>query len=179
MSRVGKEPIKVPDGVDVKIDGSNVVVKGKLGELMRDLPVGISVTLTDGLIQVSRGDDSKVQRALHGLSRALLNNMVQGVSAGFAKDLEIVGVGYRCEQRGKAIQFAVGYSHRVHFLPPDGITLQVLEPNKCRVSGVDKEMVGEVAAKIRSIRPPEPYKGKGIKYAGEHIVRKAGKTAGA
>lgn len=178
MSRVGREPIPVPTGVTVTIDEKLVKVNGKLGELERTLPKGISVSIDNGIVSVHRSGDSREQRAFHGLSRALLANMIAGVNEGFLKNLEIVGVGYRCEQRGKAIQFAVGFSHRVIFIPPDGINIKVNTTTSFTVNGIDKELVGEVAAKIRAIRPPEPYKGKGIKYQNEYIRRKAGKAAG-
>ncbi len=178
MSRVGREPIKLPDGVQVTINNSDINVKGKLGELSRTLPEGIEASLEEKLLRVGRRDDSASQRSLHGLSRALLANMVAGVSQGYSKDLAIVGVGYRCEQKGKSLQLAVGFSHRVFVIPPDGITIKVNDQTKLTVSGIDKELVGQVAATIRSVRPPEPYKGKGIRYANEHVRRKAGKTAG-
>ena len=178
MSRVGREPIALPAGVSVTIKGSLVKVKGKLGELERKLPEGITAALEDGRLHVRRSGDSRRQRSLHGLSRSLVANMVQGVAQGFSRELEIVGVGYRCEQRDRAIQFSVGFSHRVLFIPPEGILIKVTPPNKFTVSGIDRQLVGEVAAKLRSVRPPEPYKGKGIMYVGEHIRRKAGKTAG-
>ncbi len=178
MSRVGKEPVPVPSGVTVTIDGRTVKAKGKLGELEYGLPEGITSTIEEGSVKVKRSNDSGPQRSLHGLSRALIANMVHGVSQGFNKDFEIVGVGYRCEQRDRALQLAVGFSHRVVFIPPEGIEIKVNSPTTFSVKGIDKELVGEVAAKIRAVRPPEPYKGKGIKYAGEHIRRKAGKAAG-
>lgn len=178
MSRIGRNPIPVPKGVTVKIDDKLISVKGKLGELHQVLPDGITAVVESEILYVRRRDDSQTQRALHGLSRALLANMVKGVSTGFAKDLEIVGVGYRAEQRGKSLMLAMGFSHRVAFVPPDGITIKVNNPNALTVSGIDKQLIGEVAAKIRAVRPPEPYKGKGIKYAGEVIRRKAGKAAG-
>ncbi len=178
MSRVGREPIPLPSGVSVAIKGALVKVKGKLGELERRLSDGISAALEDGRLHIRRSNDSRQQRSLHGLSRSLVANMVQGVDQGFTKDLEIVGVGYRCEMKGKAIQLSVGFSHRVLFIPPDGIEIKVTPPNKFSVSGIDRQLVGDVAAKLRAIRPPEPYKGKGIKYVGEYVRRKAGKTAG-
>ncbi len=177
MSRVGREPIPIPDGVKVTINKENISVSGKLGEMVRDLPEGITAKLDDNILQLNRRDDSRDQKALHGLSRALVANMVQGVSKGFTRELEIVGVGYRCEQRGRAIQFAVGFSHRVIFIPPEGVEIKVTDATRFSVLGIDKQMVGDVAAKIRAIKPPEPYKGKGIRYAGEYVRRKAGKTA--
>lgn len=180
MSRVGRNPIPIPDGVKVDYDAANryVCIRGKLGDLERVIPEGISLKMENDTIVVHRTDDSRNQRALHGLTRALLANMVAGVKDGYAKNLEIVGVGYRVEQRGPALQFTIGFSHRVIFFPPDGITLKVNTPTNLSVSGIDKELVGEVAAKIRSIRPPEPYRGKGIKYVDEVVRRKAGKAAG-
>jgi len=177
MSRVGREPIPIPDGVKVAINKEIISVNGKLGEMVRDLPEGITAKLNDNILQLNRRDDSRRQKALHGLSRNLVANMVQGVSRGFTRELEIVGVGYRCEQRGRAIQLAVGFSHRVIFIPPEGVEIKVTNPTKFSVLGIDKQMVGDVAAKIRAIRPPEPYKGKGIRYSGEYVRRKAGKTA--
>ena len=178
MSRIGREPITIPQGVSVKVDEGKLHVKGKLGELARPLPAGITAELEGGVLRFKRADDSRSQRALHGLTRALAANCMVGVSQGYSKGLEIVGVGYRCDQKGRAIMLAVGYSHRVVFIPPEGVALKVTSPTSLTVSGIDKELVGDVAAKIRAIRPPEPYKGKGIKYAGEAIRRKAGKTAG-
>jgi len=178
MSRVGKNPIPVPDGVKVDIKDTFVTVSGKLGQLEQDIPEGISVSLEDKLIVVKRRDDSKNQRALHGLARALLANMVHGVMQGFSKSLELVGVGYKAEQRGKALQLSVGFSHRVICIPPDGIDIKVNAATAFTISGIDKQLVGQTAASIRSVRPPEPYKGKGIKYVGEYVRRKAGKAAG-
>lgn len=176
MSRVGRNPIPIPDGVTVSIEGNHLTVNGKLGELHRELPEGITAALEGGVLTLQRREESKQQRAFHGLSRALLANMVKGTSQGFKKDLELVGIGYRVEQKGKAIMLAVGYSHRIVFIPPENITIKVNGPTAISVSGIDNQLVGEVAAKIRQLRPPEPYKGKGIKYVGEYIRRKAGKT---
>ncbi len=178
MSRIGRNPIPVPKGVTVTINETQISVKGKLGELHQAIPDGISVAKEGDTLYVRRRDDSQSQRALHGLSRALIANMVKGVNEGYTKDLEIVGVGYRAEQRGKSLILAMGFSHRIAFIPPDGITIKVNNPNTLSVSGIDKQLIGEVAAKIRAVRPPEPYKGKGIKYVGEVVRRKAGKTAG-
>ncbi len=176
MSRVGREPIPVPEGVKISIDSDLLKVSGKLGNLEHSLPSGITTVLEDNVLQLNRRNDSRDQKALHGLSRALLANMVHGVSQGYKKDLEIVGVGYRCDQKGKAIQLSVGFSHRVVFIPPEGIEIKVTDTTKFNVSGIDKQLVGDVSAKIRAIRPPEPYKGKGIRYVGERVRRKAGKT---
>jgi large subunit ribosomal protein L6 len=152
-------------------------VKGKLGELEWSLPKCISAVLEDNVIVVSRIGEAKHERALHGLSRALLANMVTGVNQGFSKSLELVGVGYKAEQRGPAAQLAVGYSHKIICLPPDGVTIKVESPTRITISGIDKQLVGETAASIRKVRPPEPYKGKGIKYSDEIVRRKAGKSA--
>ncbi len=176
MSRVGRDPISVPEGVKIKIDKELVKVNGKLGELQHELPSGIKVVLEDGKLQLSRKNDSSDQKSLHGLSRALVANMVKGVSEGFTKQMEIVGVGYRCDMLGKALQLTVGFSHKVVFIPPESIEIKVAEPTKFSVSGINKEVVGDIAAKIRAIKPPEPYKGKGIRYTGEYIRRKAGKS---
>jgi large subunit ribosomal protein L6 len=178
MSRVGKEPLPIPDGVAVTIDDQFIKVNGKLGELDLKVADGIGVSQDEGILRVSRSSEIHQQRALHGLTRALLANMVHGVSQGFKKDLEIVGVGYRCEMRGLALQLAVGFSHRVVVFPPEGVEFTVTSQTAFSVAGIDNQLVGDTAAKIRAIRPPEPYKGKGIKYAGEHIRRKAGKAAG-
>ena len=177
MSRIGRQPIPVPTGVTVNIDGSAVVVKGKLGELSHVFPNGIAISKEDNTLAVSRASDSRQQRAFHGLTRSLLANIVAGVSTGFSKKLELVCVGFRCDQRGRAIQLAVGFSHRVLFIPPDSIEIKVTAPTAFTVSGIDKQLVGEVAAKIRAVKPPEPYKGKGIRYVGEYVKRKAGKAA--
>jgi len=176
MSRIGKMPIDVPSGVDVKVDGSRVVVKGSKGELAREFTDRVEFEIEDGVITLTRDGDSPQSRALHGLSRALLANMVEGVSSGFSKELEIQGVGYRASLKGKDIELLVGFSHPVNVAAPDGITFDVPEPTKIIVTGIDKEMVGQVAADIRKVRPPEPYKGKGIRYSGEYVRRKAGKA---
>ncbi len=177
MSRVGKEPVAIPDGVDVDVAGARVTVKGSLGTLTHEVPVPITVTLEDGELVVGRGDDERRSRALHGLTRSLLHNMVVGVSEGFSKQLQIVGVGYRAQAKGKSIELQVGFSHVVTVDAPDGVTIEVPQPNQIIVKGADKQQVGQVAADIRKIRPPEPYKGKGIRYADEHVRRKAGKAA--
>ena len=176
MSRVGKSPVTIPSGVDVKIDGSQVTVKGSKGELVREFHERIGFTQEGDLLTVTRPDDARESKALHGLSRALLNNMVVGVSEGYTKNLEIQGVGYRAALKGKAIELQVGFSHTVMVEAPEGITFDVPEPTKISVSGIDKELVGQVAADIRKVRPPEPYKGKGIRYEGEYVRRKAGKA---
>jgi len=176
MSRVGKMPVDMPSGVDVKVDGTHVTVKGSKGELSRLFNDRVSFSIEDGVITVVREDDTRESRALHGLSRALLANMVQGVSEGFTKVLEIQGVGYRASLKGSDIELLVGFSHPVDVKAPKGITFEVPEPTRIVVSGIDKEQVGQVAADIRKVRPPEPYKGKGIRYAGEYVRRKAGKA---
>lgn len=178
MSRVGREPIKIPAGVDVAIQGEVVKVTGKLGELQTVIPHGITGKIEGKVLTFTRADDSRQNRAFHGLARALSANMVIGVSEGFTKSLEIVGVGYRCEQKGNAIMLMVGYSHKIAFIPPQGVKINVKDATHFEISGTDKQVVGEIAAKIRSVRPPEPYKGKGIRYVDEHVRRKAGKAAG-
>lgn len=176
MSRIGRKPITVPAGVDVTIDGSAVTVKGPKGTLSGTFNSNMSIELDAGVITVSRPNDEKENRALHGLTRTLISNMVEGVSTGFKKELEIVGVGYRAAMDGKSIVLTVGYSHTVKMDPPEGVTIEVPAPNKIVVSGSDKQVVGQFACEIRAVRPPEPYKGKGIKYADEVIKRKAGKA---
>jgi large subunit ribosomal protein L6 len=177
MSRIGRNPIPILKGVTVSIKEQHVDVKGKLGSLELDIHNGISAKIEDEIIIVSRENDSKSLRAKHGLVRALIANMIKGVSEGYLKTLELVGVGYKSEQRGKALQLSVGFSHKIIFIAPEGIELKVLSATSFTVSGIDKQLVGETAASIRKIRPPEPYKGKGIKYKDEYIRRKAGKAA--
>lgn len=179
MSRIGKKPIEIPKGVNVSKEGNVVKVKGPKGELNQKIHSNISVEIKDNEIVVTRPDDSKQNKSLHGLTRALLQNMVTGVNSSYKKELEIVGVGYRAELKGKNLLLNIGYSHPIYFAPPETITFETPSQNQIVISGVDKQLVGQVAAKIRSFREPEPYKGKGIKYVGEHIRRKAGKTAGA
>jgi large subunit ribosomal protein L6 len=177
MSRIGQAPIAIPAGVDVTIEGRSVTVKGPKGELSRMVPAGISVTKVDNDLVVQRPNDERENRALHGLTRSLVNNMVVGVTDGFKKNLEIVGVGYRAESQGPdAIRLALGFSHPVNVKAPAGITFEVPAATQIVVSGIDKEVVGQVAADIRSIRKPEPYKGKGVRYQGERVLRKAGKA---
>jgi len=176
MSRIGKMPVTVPSGVDVKVDGTQVTVKGSKGQLSREFTDRVKFQIEDGTVIVARDDDTRESRALHGLSRALLANMVQGVSEGFSKILEIQGVGYRASLKGSDIELLVGFSHPVDVPAPRGITFEVPEPTRIVVSGIDKEQVGQVAAEIRRVRPPEPYKGKGIRYSGEYVRRKAGKA---
>ncbi len=176
MSRVGSQPVDLPEGVDVKIDGSAVTVKGSKGELNRIFHERMGFDVDEGVVTVTRPDDSRESRALHGLSRALLHNMVVGVSDGFRKELEIQGVGYRASLNGRDLELLVGFSHPVLVEAPEGINFDVPEQTKIVVSGIDKELVGQVAANIRKVRPPEPYKGKGIRYVGEYVRRKAGKA---
>ena len=177
MSRIGKQPIPVPSGVEVKIDGSTITVKGPKGELTRTLNEVVSVEMEDGLIVVKRPDDSRTARSLHGLSRTLVSNMVIGVSEGYFKNLEIVGVGYRAAMKGTDIELQLGFSHPVVIIAEPGITFEVPAPTKITVRGIDKQRVGQVAADIRKWRKPEPYKGKGVRYEGEHVRRKLGKAA--
>jgi large subunit ribosomal protein L6 len=176
MSRIGRLPVAIPSGVDVKIDGRTVTVKGPKGQLARTFHPNVAIARDDGTITVARADDTKPTRALHGLTRTLIANMVAGVTTGFAKDLEISGTGYRAVLQGKKLQLSLGFSHPIEIDPPAGVTFTVETPQKLKVWGVDKEVVGEVAAKIRGLRVPDPYKAKGVKYAGEYIRRKAGKA---
>ncbi|MDZ7288844.1 MAG: 50S ribosomal protein L6 [candidate division KSB1 bacterium] len=178
MSRIGKKPIKIPAGVQVGIEGCSLKVKGPKGELQREFDPRVSITVSDGTVMVSRATDSKFLKALHGLSRSLINNMIIGVTRGFEKKLEVVGVGFKAEMKNKRLMLQVGYSHPIIFVPPPEINITCDSPNMISVSGIDKELVGQIAAKIRDFRPPEPYKGKGIKYLDEVIRRKAGKAAG-
>src|SRR6476620_1310156 len=178
MSRVGKQPITVPSGVEITIDGATVRVKGPKGQLEHDVVGDVAVARDGDTLVVTRADDQRANRSLHGLQRTLIANMVTGVSEGFVKELEIVGVGYRAAAQGSdAIELAVGYSHPVRVQAPDGVTFEVPAPQRVVVRGFDKQLVGQVAADIRKIRKPEPYKGKGIRYVGEHVRRKAGKSA--
>lgn len=178
MSRVGRKPVEIPKGVTITKNGSNVKVKGPKGELESRLHPNISVEIKDNELIVTRPDDTKENKALHGLTRALIQNMVNGVLNVFTKTLDIVGVGYRAELKGKNLLLNIGYSHPIYFIPPEGVVIQTPVQTQIIISGIDKQLVGLVAAKIRSIRKPEPYKGKGIKYSDEQIQRKAGKTAG-
>ena len=177
MSRIGQAPVPVPEGVNVSIVGRNVTINGPRGELQRALPEKIEVSQSDGELLVTRTTEQREVRALHGLIRSLLNNMVVGVTQGYEKRLEISGVGYRASKQGNDLEFLVGFSHPVRKPAPAGIEFEVPTPTKITVRGIDKELVGQVAAEIRSIRKPEPYKGKGIRYEGERIRRKAGKAA--
>ncbi len=176
MSRVGNNPISLPSGVDVTVDGSHVTVKGPKGTLDRTLDPCITVSVDDGTVSLARANDERESKALHGLSRALVNNMVVGVSEGYRKELQAVGVGYRANLQGRKLELQLGFSHPVVVESPEGIEFEVPEPTRIIVSGIDKELVGQTAADIRRIRPPEPYKGKGIRYVDEHVRRKAGKA---
>lgn len=178
MSRIGKRPVTVPGNVKVNIDGQTVTVEGPKGKLVQTLRPEVSVVLEDGVLLVTRAGDDKDERSLHGLSRTLVANMVEGVTNGFTKSLELVGVGYRATLQGKKLVLTVGYSHPVEIDPPAGIEIAVEGTNKVHVKGADKQLVGDIAADIRSVRKPEPYKGKGIKYQGEVVRRKAGKSGG-
>lgn len=176
MSRIGRLPITVPSGLEVSLEGRDIHVKGSKGELSRTLAEGITVEIEDGTITVIRPNDERESRSLHGLTRSLINNMIIGVTEGFTKKLEIVGTGYRVQAKGSDLEFALGYSHPVPVTAPEGITFTVEGATKLAVSGIDKQQVGEVAANIRKLRKPDPYKGKGVRYEGEQIRRKAGKA---
>ena len=176
MSRIGKNPIEIPAGVDVTINGADVTVKGPKGTLSHVVPEPISAAIDEGKVVVTRPSDDRIARSLHGLTRTLIANMIEGVTKGFSKQLEIAGTGYRVVAKGKNLEFALGLSHPVVIEPREGIEFTVEAANKFTVSGISKELVGEVAANIRKLRAPEPYKGKGIRYAGEHVRRKAGKA---
>ncbi len=176
MSRVGKLPIPVPSGVTVTLRGSNVAVKGPRGELKLDLLPQVTLSQTDGQLDVARTGDSREERSVQGLSRRLVANMVEGVSAGFSKQLEITGVGYRADARGRNLNLALGYSHPIVYQLPEGVDAKVDNQTVVTISGIDRQLVGEVAAEIRKLRPPEPYKGKGIRYSNEYVRRKSGKA---
>ncbi|TQN33031.1 LSU ribosomal protein L6P [Haloactinospora alba] len=176
MSRIGRLPISVPKGVEVTIDGQDVKVKGPKGELSHTIASPITAEHSEGTITVDRPDDKPDTRSLHGLTRALLSNLVEGVSNGFSKTLEITGVGYRVQARGENLEFSLGYSHPITIEPPEGITFRVEKPTQLVVEGIDKQLVGQVAANIRNLRRPDPYKAKGVRYKGEQIRRKAGKA---
>jgi large subunit ribosomal protein L6 len=178
MSRIGTAPISLPSGVELTASGSEVEVKGPKGTLTQAISPAISVTVDDGVATVARENDERETKALHGLTRALIANMVVGVSDGFSKELSLVGVGYRAALKGNELELQVGYSHPVNIEALDGITFEVPEPTRIIVGGIDKQKVGQVAADIRAVRPPEPYKGKGIRYTGEYVRRKAGKAGG-
>jgi len=176
MSRIGKQPVVIPDGVTVQIDGRDVRVKGPKGEVGNRLPAEITAKIDDGHVMVERSGDDSRNRAMHGLARSLVANMVEGVTEGFVKRLEIIGVGYRAEAAGEIVRLNLGYSHQIEYPVPPGIEVRTPSPTVIEVSGADKQVVGQVAAELRGMRPTEPYKGKGIKYEGEYVRRKAGKT---
>ena len=178
MSRIGKRPIPLPKGVTVSVEGNTVKVKGPKGELQRTVHPELKIALENGELTVTRPSDEARHKALHGLSRTLVANMVEGTAKGFQKTLELVGVGYKAEKRPYGLQLALGFSHPIEYKAPKGITLSAPQPTQIVIDGADKEIVGQVAAEIRSLRPPEPYKGKGVKYQGEQIRRKAGKAGG-
>ncbi|MBT8379359.1 MAG: 50S ribosomal protein L6 [Ignavibacteria bacterium] len=178
MSRVGKKPVAIPKGVSVTSSGNVIKIKGPKGELERSIHPNMKLQVAETEVSVMRPDDTKSNKSLHGLTRSLIQNMMTGVSESYRKTLEIVGVGYKAEVKGKNLLLTIGYSHPIYFVPPDEIIIETPSPTQIIISGIDKELVGLVAAKIRSFRKPEPYKGKGIKYSDEHIIRKAGKTAG-
>ena len=177
MSRIGRKPVQIPAGVEVTVNGNTCVVKGPKGTLQQDFHENITVTVEENEVIVDRANDERESRAQHGLTRALIQNMVTGVSEGFTKSLELAGVGYRVQLKGTALDFSLGYSHPVVIEQPEGITFEVPDNTHINVKGIDKQQVGQVAAEIRAKRPPEPYKGKGIHYVGEHIRRKLGKAA--
>jgi large subunit ribosomal protein L6 len=177
MSRIGKKPVAIPSGVTINVDKTKVTVKGPKGALTLDVPAACAVAQQGSEVVITRASEEKQVRAAHGTTRAHIANMVRGVTEGFSKDLEIVGVGYKAEAKGRSLVLTIGYSHLVDFKVPEGITVETPEPTKIKVSGIDRQRVGQVAAEIRAVRGPEPYKGKGIKYVDEHIERKAGKSA--
>jgi large subunit ribosomal protein L6 len=179
MSRIGKKPIPIPDGVKVQVENGIVRAEGPKGKLTQPIPAGITAAVENKVLTIGRGDDSRTSRAMHGLTRSLVANMVTGVKDGFERKLEIVGIGYRAQMQGKNIQFALGYSHPVIFPLPDGITAEIEKQVSLTLRGADKALLGETAAKLRALRKPDPYKGKGIRYADEVIRRKVGKKAGA
>jgi large subunit ribosomal protein L6 len=177
MSRIGRKPIEIPDGVEIDVKPGAVKVKGPKGELDQDLSSDMKIAIENGTLTVERPTDRGEHRALHGLTRSLIANMVEGVTDGFERRLEIQGVGYRAQLKGKALEMALGYSHPVTIQAPEGIEFEVPQPTEVVVRGIDKQLVGETAARVRKSRPPEPYKGKGVRYAGEHVARKVGKRA--
>jgi large subunit ribosomal protein L6 len=176
MSRIGKNPVVIPNGVDVQVEGSRVTVKGKLGTLEREFRSEMALVLEGNLLTVTPLGETRLHRSLHGLTRTLIYNMVMGVSEGFSKNMELVGVGYRAAVAGSTLTLQLGYSHPVEILLPEGISAKVDANTKLAISGIDKQLVGDISAKVRSYRPPEPYKGKGVRYAGEKVRRKAGKS---
>jgi large subunit ribosomal protein L6 len=179
MSRIGKQPIKIPQGVKVAVDGNTVRAEGPKGKLSQPVPAGLTPKMQDGAVVIERGSDERQVRALHGLARALVANMVTGVKDGFERKLEIIGIGYRAQMQGKAIQVALGYSHPIVFPLPEGITAEIDKQTSITLRGADKALLGQTAAKLRALRKPDPYKGKGIRYQGEVVRKKVGKKAGA
>jgi large subunit ribosomal protein L6 len=179
MSRIGKQPIKIPQGVKVAVDGNMVRAEGPKGKLSQPVPAGLTPTMHDGTLVIERGSDEREVRALHGLARALVANMVNGVKDGFERKLEIIGIGYRAQMQGKAIQLALGYSHPIVFPLPEGVTAEIDKQVSITLRGADKALLGQTAAKLRALRKPDPYKGKGIRYLGEVVRKKVGKKAGA
>jgi len=179
MSRIGKQPIRIPQGVKVQVEGSTVRAEGPKGKLAQPVPAGLTPRLADGSVVIDRASDERQVRALHGLARALVANMVSGVKNGFERKLEIVGIGYRAQMQGKALQLSLGYSHPIVFPLPDGITAEIDKQTAITLRGADKALLGQTAARLRALRKPDPYKGKGIRYAGEVVRRKVGKKAGA
>jgi len=179
MSRIGKQPIKIPQGVKVAVDGNTVRAEGPKGKLSQPVPAGLTPKMQDGTVVIERGSDERPVRALHGLARALVANMVNGVKDGFERKLEIIGIGYRAQMQGKAIQLALGYSHPIVFPLPEGITAEIDKQTAITLRGADKALLGQTAAKLRALRKPDPYKGKGIRYLGEVVRKKVGKKAGA
>ena len=177
MSRIGKKPVTIPEGVSIDVSAGRVQVNGPKGELTQEVSRDMAVAIDDGVLTVARPTDRAPHRALHGLTRSLIANMVEGVTDGFQKELEIQGVGYRARLQGKSLELSVGYSHTVSMPAPDGIEFEVPQPTQIIIRGIDKQLVGETAARIRRVRPPEPYKGKGIRYSGEYVRRKVGKRA--
>ena len=176
MSRIGKLPVTIPDGIQVELQGSTLVVKGPKGELRQDVHPDMKVIVEAGQVRVERPTDNRYHRALHGLTRSLIQNMVTGLKTGYLRKLEIVGVGFRAEVKSRTLVLQIGFSHPIHFIPPDGITIEAPTPTNITVKGADKQLVGQVATKIREFRPPESYKGKGIRFEGEYVRKKAGKT---
>lgn len=176
MSRIGKKPIEIPSGVDVKVEGNNITVKGPKGELNKSLNKDMKVEINDGVLTIERPNDSKEIKAIHGLTRTLIYNMIIGVTEGYSKQLEIIGTGYRAAKKGKVLSLNLGFSHPLDLEDPEGIEVEVPSANSIIIKGIDKQLVGSYAAKIRSYREPEPYKGKGVKYIDEHVRRKVGKT---
>lgn len=176
MSRIGKLPVTIPDGINVEVKGAEVLVKGPKGELRHTLHPDIKVAVASGTVTVERPTNNRYHRALHGLTRSLIQNMVTGLKTGYLRKLEIVGVGFRAEVKSRTLVLQIGFSHPIHFIPPEGVTIEAVTPTNISVRGADKQLVGQVATKIRSFRPPESYKGKGIRFEGEYVRKKAGKT---